>query len=76
MPWLGWVKPVTLGVPSKLSAVAPLVPVSTLNEMLLSSVAAMVSGVMSATAVTPMATLPVVVPTPSVELMLRMSEPL
>ncbi len=62
--------------PSKLSAVAPFVPVTGLNEIGMSSFVVTVSAVMSATGVTVMATVSVSVSAPSLVAMVRVSLPL
>ena len=76
LPFAGCVKPVTEGAPSKLSAVAPLVPVSTLNAIAASSLVVTASAVMSATAPTVNTTLAVSVPMPSLLVMLSVAGPL
>ena len=77
LPFAPWVTDVRTGVPSKLSALAPLVPVSTLAVMAVSSFVVRLSSTMSATAVTPMLISCVAVwPSSSVIVTVKVSLPL
>ena len=76
-PCAPWVTALSTGVPSKLSADAPLVPVMTLAETAVSSLVVKVSATMSATGVTVRLMAWVVgLPVSSVIVTVKLSEPL